>query len=214
MSEIFDEDTGEFRPRTLSNSAVLAYIASFWLRRRWMLSGAVGLMLLAVGCDLAMPWASGRLVDAVSGANADGVRHVPWTAWWVFVGLYLGFAVCRNFSFRFWNPLAARNMKELIDEAFTRVQSFSADWHADNFAGATVRRVSRAMWGYDQVSDAVILWIGPAMLVLVGLSISMLFRWPVVGLFALAAIWTLLASIFGFLRLLSNRPIGHMPRAS
>jgi uncharacterized membrane protein len=35
-----------------------------------------------------------------------------------------------------------------------------------------------------------------------------------IGLFALAAIWTLFASIFGFLRLLSNRPIGHMPRAS
>jgi ATP-binding cassette subfamily B protein len=188
MSEIFDEDTGELRARTLSNSAVLAFIARFWLRRRWMMAGAVGLMLLAVGCDLAMPWASGRLVDAVSAATAAHARRAPWGAWGVFVALYLGFAVFRNFSFRFWNPMAARNMKELIDEAFARVQSFSADWHADNFAGATVRRVSRAMWGYDQVSDAVILWIGPAMLVLVGLSVSMLFRWPVVGLFALSVV--------------------------
>ena len=34
-----------------------------------------------------------------------------------------------------------------------------------------------------------------------------------IGLFALAALWTLFASIFGFLRLLSNRPIGHLPRS-
>jgi uncharacterized membrane protein len=33
-----------------------------------------------------------------------------------------------------------------------------------------------------------------------------------IGLFALAALWTLFASVFGFLRLLSNRPIGHLPR--
>ena len=54
----------------------------------------------------------------------------------------------------FWNPLAAHNMEEMTNEAFRRVQSFSADWHGDTFAGATVRRMSRAMWGYDVVSDA------------------------------------------------------------
>jgi ATP-binding cassette subfamily B protein len=76
----------------------------------------------------------------------------------------------------------------MTDEGFARVQGFSADWHADTFAGSTVRRLSRAMWGYDMVSDAVVLWLGPAMLVLVGLSVSMIFRWPTVGLFCLAVV--------------------------
>ena len=63
-------------------------------------------------------------------------------------------------------------MAEMTNEAFQRVQSFSADWHANTFAGATVRRISRAMWGYDVVSDAVIAWIGPALIVLAVLSID------------------------------------------
>src|SRR5258708_4358701 len=72
-------------------------------------------------------------------------------------------------------------MKEMTDEGFKRVQSFSADWHADTFAGATVRRLSRAMWGYDVVTDAALIWFGPAVIVLGGLCIMMAVRWPLVG---------------------------------
>jgi ATP-binding cassette subfamily B protein len=85
---------------------------------------------------------------------------------------------------RFWIPLASANMKEMTDEGFRKVQSFSADWHANTFAGATVRRLSRAMWGYDSVSDAALVFLGPAILVLIGLCAIMAVRWPMVGLFA------------------------------
>ncbi len=105
----------------------------------------------------------------------------------------------RNLGFRqFWNPLAARNMEEMTNEAFRRVQSFSADWHADTFAGATVRRISRAMWGYDVVSDAVIAWIGPAVIVLAVLSIRMMLRWPTIGAFSLAMVVVYIAATISF----------------
>lgn len=176
------EDEDASRGRTLSNGQVLAFIARLWLRRPWLLTGAVGLMLVAVVFDLMLPSAAKALIDAVSSPVKDADR--AWGAWGLFVGVYVAFVVTRNIGFRFWNPLAARNMRELTDEAFRKVQSFSSDWHADNFAGATVRKVSRAMWGYDSVSDAVILWLGPALLVLAGLCIQMAFRWPLVGLLA------------------------------
>ncbi|WP_374573113.1 ABC transporter ATP-binding protein [Phenylobacterium sp.] len=180
------EDEDDVRKRTLSNGQVLGFIAGFWMRRKRLFGASVALALAAIGFDLAMPWASGRLIDAV--AAGPGSPGRAWGPWAVFVGIYLGFTIVRNASFRFWNPMAAANMKDMTDEAFQRVQSFSADWHADTFAGATVRRLSRAMWGYDAVSDAVVLWLGPAVLVLVGLSISMIFRWPVVGFFSLAVV--------------------------
>jgi ATP-binding cassette subfamily B protein len=72
----------------------------------------------------------------------------------------------------------------MTDDGFRQVQSFSADLHADTFAGSTVRRLSRAMWGYDVVTDAVLIWFGPAAIVLVGLCVMMLLQWPMVGLFA------------------------------
>ena len=76
----------------------------------------------------------------------------------------------------------------MTNEGFARVQSFSADWHGDTFGGATVRRLSRAMWGYDQVADCLVIWIVPALLVLAGLSIQMILRWPLIGLFSIVMI--------------------------
>jgi ATP-binding cassette subfamily B protein len=178
------EDEEETRERQLSNRKVLGFIATYWRRRPWLMAGTIVLTLIAVGFDLMLPWAAGRLVDAVA-AGPDNADQA-WAAWAVFVGVYLGFSVIRNTAMRFLTPFSANNMKDMTDDGFRRVQSFSSDWHADTFAGATVRRLSRAMWGYDTVTDAVLIWFGPALLVLGGLCVMMLTRWPVVGLFATA----------------------------
>jgi ATP-binding cassette subfamily B protein len=180
------EDNEETKERVLSNAQVLGFIARFWMRRPGLMVGVTVFTLGSIALDMALPWASGRLVDAVA-AGQSGVPQA-WRAWGLFVGVYLALALDRNPRNKFWIPVAARNMREMTDEGFARVQSFSADWHADAFAGATVRRLSRAMWGYDVVSDAVVMWIGPAVLVLVGLSVMMILRWPMVGLFSLAIV--------------------------
>ncbi|MDZ4374553.1 MAG: ABC transporter ATP-binding protein, partial [Phenylobacterium sp.] len=176
------EDEEETRERQLSNGKVLAFVASYWRRRPWLMAGTVGLTLIAIGFDLMMPWAAGRLVDAVAAGPEDA--DPAWRAWAIFVGVYLAFSVIRNTAMRFLIPFSATNMKEMTDDGFRQVQSFSADWHADTFAGSTVRRLSRAMWGYDVVTDAVLIWFGPAAVVLIGLCVMMLVQWPMVGLFA------------------------------
>jgi ATP-binding cassette subfamily B protein len=187
MSEqIFDEETGTFRKRALTNGQVLAFIARYWKRRRGLFATTVILTLIAIGFELLVPRASEDLVDAVTKGRAN--VHAAWSAWAFFVGVYLAFSVLRNLAYRFWNPLATRTMEEMTNEAFARVQSFSADWHGDTFAGATVRHLTRAMWGYDLVADAVVLWIGPALVVLIGLSLQMVAKWPLVGGFSLAMV--------------------------
>ena len=189
MSEHY-EDEEVTRGRVLSNGQVVAFIAGFWLRRRWLLLGSVGGMLAAMGCELALPWAARGLVNAVTVPASAG--NGVWIAWGLFVGAFLGFSILRNIAFRMWNPLAARNMEEMTNEGFRRVQGFSADWHADTFAGATVRRLSRAMWGYDGVSDAVVLWLAPALLLLIGQSVLMALQWPLIGATALLVIFSFL----------------------
>ena len=182
--EVFDEDTGEFRKRTLSNSQVLRFIAGYWMRRRWGYFGTIVLTLVAIGFESMMPRAAEALVDALR--RAPPSTAIAWRAWMFFVGVYLIYNLVRNIGFRFfWNPMAAANMEAMTNEAFARVQAFSSDWHGDNFAGATVRKISRAMWGYDVVSDSVIMWIGPALIVLAVLSIQMMVRWPLIGGFSL-----------------------------
>ncbi|MDP3299721.1 MAG: ABC transporter ATP-binding protein, partial [Phenylobacterium sp.] len=186
------EDTEETKQRVLSNKQVLGFISRFWLRRPWLLAGTVGLTLIAIGFDLSLPWAAGKLVDAVTAGPEN--PDPAWRAWAVFVGVYLAFSVIRNTAMRFLIPMSANNMKDMTDDAFRKVQSFSADWHADAFAGATVRRLSRAMWGYDVVTDAALIWFGPAAVVLVGLCAMMTARWPIVGLFAFVVVIIYIAS--------------------
>ncbi len=184
MSEVFDEDTGEFRKRTLSNWQVLTFLSRYWLRRPGAFWGTIAMTLVAIGFESMMPRATKALTDAMQVQTP--VANRAWQAWLFFVLTYLAYSVIRNMAMRFvWNPFAAKNMEELTTEAFRRVQSFSADWHSDTFAGATVRRISRAMWGYDMVSDAVVIWIGPALIVLFILSVQLLVRWPLIGGFSL-----------------------------
>lgn len=179
-----EPETGEAleKRRALSNLQVLRFIAGRWMTRPRAFFASAGLMLFAVLCDLSVPWAAGALIDAIAAPQADPAA--AWRVWGLFVALYLFFFLFRNVAFRVWNPFAARNMEELTNAAFSRVQRFSTDWHADTFAGSTVRKISRAMWGYDTVSDVLILWLGSSLLVLAGLAVTMLFRWLPVGAFA------------------------------
>ncbi len=197
------EDAEAGRRRSLSNRAVLGFVGGYWRRRPWLLAGAISLTLAAIACDLTLPWAAGKLVDAVAAGPQEA--DPAWRAWALFVGVYLGFAVIRNTAMRFLIPFSASNMKDVADEAFARVQSFSTAWHAETFAGATVRRISRAMWGYDVVTDAALIWFGPAGIVLVGLCVMIGLRWPLVGLFALAAVALYVASNI-FLTVIYARP--------
>src|SRR5580704_17801552 len=190
------EDDESTRRRVLSNRQVLAFILGYWRRRPLLIGGTVCFTLAAVVVELFVPRAAQGLVDAA----VAGPRHPghAWRAWAFFVAVYLALAGLRNSAGRFWNPLATRTMKDMTDEGFRRVQSFSADWHGDTFAGATVRRLSRAMWGYDVVSDAVIMWVGPALIVLVALSVSLMLRLPLIGAFSLAMVVVYIGATIAF----------------
>ena len=156
MTDVAEHSEDGAPRRVLSNGQVLAFIAAQWMRRPRLFAVSILLIVAAVGADLLFPRAAEHLVKAVSQDPRHGAR-AAWSAWGVFVGVYLAALAFRNSSFFTFIPFAARNMEDLVNDAFRRVQAFSSDWHADTFAGATVRKVSRAMWAYDTVSDQVVL---------------------------------------------------------
>ncbi len=178
--EVDGHDRGDGR-KPLSNRAVFGFIATRWLRRPWLLALIVALMLGGTLCDLGIPWAAGALVEAVS--DPLHRAQAAWRAWALLSGLYLGMYMLRNRAFLVMNGFSARNMEEMVNTSFQRVQSFSSDWFANTFAGSTVRKITRGMWGYDAVSDSAFLMLGPSLLVLGGLAVSIGLRWPLAGLF-------------------------------
>ena len=109
-----------------------------------------------------IPIASGWLVDAI----ASGVPGNPWPAihaLGVFVALGAVFQASRQIVTFVLNRLSARAITTIGRDAFAKVQRFSADWHANSFAGATVRKITRGMTAFDTFTDTLAFGLVPAL---------------------------------------------------
>jgi ATP-binding cassette subfamily B protein len=197
MSDTFEiDDTVERGQRKATVAQVAAYIWGLWASQPLKLALFGAFFGLSVACDLAFPFAAAQLVEALSaGPNAQSTRAAAW-AYGVVAAVTFAFYFARNTGVRFWIPFAANNMQTVVARGFRDVQRFSTDWHADNFAGATVRRVSRAMWAYDTISDTLVWFVLPAAFVLVGVTVLTAVQWPLIGLFTGAAILAFLATAY------------------
>ncbi len=180
-----DEDSTSLTRVRLGDIA--AYMWARWRAQPWLGLGFLLVFGASVACDLALPLAASGLVEALGRGPVEGQQSVI-SAYLVFCAIALLLYLCRNTSFRFWIPFAARNMKAIVSTAFKDVQRFSSDWHANTFAGASVRRVSRAMWAYDVISDTVAVTLLPALVVLVGVTVITALQWPLIGAFVGATI--------------------------
>jgi ATP-binding cassette subfamily B protein len=199
MSDAYDfDDEAESGRRKASMGQVAAFMWRHWSSQPLKLALFGGFFGLAVAADLAFPFASARLIEALSaGPTEEGQRAAA--AGYAFVAaIAFTFYVSRNIGVRFWIPFASNNMERIVTDGFRDVQRFSSDWHADNFAGATVRRVSRAMNAYDTISDTMVWYMLPALGVLIGVTVLTYLQWPVIGLFTGGAIAAFLLSAYLF----------------
>lgn len=150
--------------------------------------GRVGFMLVAVLfstlADVLTPMFAGRLVDAVVSGSASDL--VAWnsavTAFAWLMGLALLAVVLRHATFMTIISFTLRSMTDIAADSFHRIQRFSSDWHANSFAGSTVRKVTRGMWALDILNDTVFVALFPSIIMLVGSTILMTWYWPMMGL--------------------------------
>lgn len=193
MSDAYDSDDREDGRRKATFAQVAAFMWKHWSSQPGKLA-MLGLFFgVAVAADLVMPFASKHLVDALTaGPTQAGQRAAAW-GFGVIVALAFVFYMARNTGVRFHIPFASKNMERIVRDGFGDVQRFSADWHADNFAGATVRRVSRAMNAYDVISDTLVWYMIPAAAVLVGVTVLTYLQWPAIGVFTGVTILAFLA---------------------
>jgi ATP-binding cassette subfamily B protein len=196
MSDAYDSHDLEDGQRKANLAQVAAFMWKHWSSQPGKLV-LFGLFFgAAVAAELAIPLASARLVEALSAGPTEAGAHNAASGYALVVALALVFYMARNIGVRFWIPFASNNMERIVTDGFRDVQRFSADWHADNFAGATVRRVSRAMNAYDTISDTMIWYMLPAAFVLAGVTVLTFVQWPVIGLFTGAAIGAFLLSAY------------------
>ncbi len=162
----------------------IRFVANRW-RRQWRLASAMaaGLVLIAAA-ELALPLFAGRMIDALADNTRDRDAAVldALGAFAAIVGLGVALVALRYGLFKAIVRFTLRMMSEVASETFWRVQRFSTDWHANSFAGATVRKLTRGMWAFDLLNDTVLVALWPSLVVLLGATVLFGWHWPPMGL--------------------------------
>ncbi len=173
--------SAKFRRGAAPFRQVIGFSVAQWRRYPATLAAVIGCVSVWTLSDVLMPVFAGRLVDAVSSLHSDAARHAALAALAGMLGLGALLVAARHLSFLAITRLTLRVMTSVARSGFARVQRLSTEWQANNFAGSTVRKVSRGMWAFDTLDDCVLLALLPALLVLLLTTILLGARWPVMG---------------------------------
>ncbi|HEV7344373.1 MAG TPA: ABC transporter ATP-binding protein [Devosia sp.] len=163
---------------------VLGFTFRHWAKQPIRATFIALLVLAATLAEAFSPIFAGRLVDAVASGNGqDDAFWIPAvTAFLIMTGLYLGSVLLRQVMFFNLIPFTLAMMNNVIANAFQRVQRFSTDWHANSFAGSTVRKITRGSSAIDLLNDTLLIALFPSLVMLVGATVILGLAWPVMGL--------------------------------
>src|SRR3982075_4064427 len=175
--------TAQIDKRPAAIRVVIPFVFRHWLNQPVGAATVAGGLLGATAADLFMPLFSGHLVDAMTtGASEPAARRAAFAAFAAIVALGLISVILRLIGLQAIVPFTLRTMSDVSREAFMRVQRFSTDWHANSFAGSTVRKITRGMWALDLLNDTLLLALLPSLIVLLGSMILLGLHWSSLGI--------------------------------
>lgn len=169
--------------RSSSSPKTLKFLFKSWSHEPAVVGLAVVGIVAATSADLLMPVYSGRIIDALAASNVvkRDALHSALTSFAVMAALSVVLVGGRWLSMVGYTRLTLRLMIRFAEGTFDRIQHLSTEWHVNNFSGATLRGVTRGMWATQAVNRSLILSLLPALIVLVGSTILLGYRWPLLG---------------------------------
>ncbi|MDB2384152.1 ABC transporter ATP-binding protein/permease [bacterium] len=185
------------------------YISKHWARQKGLAFIMFLTILASTLADAFAPLFAGRLVNALTGfsSDVDLARSEALTNFYALMVLGFVALLARLATFLGIVRFTLRMMPESVFEAFHKVQRLSSDWHANSFAGSTVRKITRAMWAIDQVNDTLILEMFPKFVLLVSATILLGWYWPILG-------FVVGVGSFGYVALVAVLSLGYIAPAA
>ncbi|MCD0503438.1 ABC transporter ATP-binding protein [Bordetella petrii] len=160
---------------------VLGFTFRHWREQPWRIALIVALVLLSAAADVLTPLYAGRLIDAVASGLADAAWDSAAASFWALFTLGLASTLLLQMVYFNIIALTLKMMSAIASRAFHRVQHLSTDWHANSFAGSTVRKITRGMWALDLLNDTLLVALLPSVAMLVGATVVLGWHWPVMG---------------------------------
>ena len=158
---------------------VLVFTLRLWRERQALAIGIAVAMTLSTLTEIFIPVYAGRMIDALTGGAA--ARNAVSAAFAMMVLLGALMVALRHLAFAGIVPFTLHLMRTTTAGAFHRVQRFATDWHANSFAGSTVRKITRGMWALDSLNDVLLLMLLPSAVVLTSSVLLLGWHWPLLG---------------------------------
>lgn len=178
---------------------------SYWKRRKSLGFWALFFFTISTLVDVFFPAYVGALVDSFTGNFAQN-KDEALQLIAIVLSLSAVFFLARWIGFRFYNYYECFSMRDILIDALEKVQRFSTNWHSNNFAGATVRKITRARTSFEMFEDTLVFGFLPAVIILFGISLILVLKLPLLGLFVfLTAVLYCALSIFISVKLLSPK---------
>src|SRR3954463_7146874 len=175
--------TAQINKRPAAIRVVIPFVFRHWLEQPARAAVVTGGLLGAAAADPFMPLFSGHLVDALTqGASDPAARRSAMIAFGGIVALGALSMLLRLIGLQAIVPFTLKIMSDVARDAFMRVQRFSTDWHANSFAGSTVRKITHGMWALALLNDPLLRALLPSLIVLLGSMILLGLHWPSLGL--------------------------------
>ena len=166
----------------VSYKDIFRFSWSYWKRCKTLGFFAVFFFTLSTLVDVVFPSYIGALVDHFNGDFAQNKEEAKITIMIILVLSFI-FFMARWIAFQFYNRFECSLMRDILNDALEKVQCFSTDWHSNNFAGATVRKITRARSAFEVFEDSFVFGIWPAFIILFGISAMLISAMPIVGIF-------------------------------
>ncbi|MCR9087717.1 MAG: ABC transporter ATP-binding protein/permease [Rhodobacteraceae bacterium] len=162
---------------------VLTFTWRRWRQQPARVVALAALVMLSTAADVGFPVATGHLIGTVS--DTDASSGAAWSAFAIMLALAALSVVAKILSYFAIIGLTLNAMRGLLIDGFSRIQRLPNEWHSGNFAGATVRKITRGAWALDDLGDTVFLALLPALLALAGTTVTLAMFRPELGVVAL-----------------------------
>jgi|HubBroStandDraft_1064217.scaffolds.fasta_scaffold00453_22 ATP-binding cassette subfamily B protein len=150
----------ESRPAP-NGRAVTQFVSGYLRADRLRVAGFAAGMFTHVVLTVATTRLIGRAVEHAGDGASLGALGLDLAA---IVAVLLVAIGARWFSDRAINRHCAGALAAIVASGFAKIQAFDTSWHADNFAGSTARKITRAAQGYDMLVSCCYFFFLPSIL--------------------------------------------------
>jgi ATP-binding cassette subfamily B protein len=176
--------------KPVSYKDVALFALHYAKRHKRFALGSFGFLGMATLTDAFMPLVYQKIVNTLMQNYADNPASLRTAVTFLLLAFGMGimFHTLRWRAFTNSSKFFSSALHDVVIDGLHKVQRFSTDWHANSFAGGTVRKITRGMWAYAQYGNTIYNGLFPAAMMMLAMTTILLIKLPIVGLIMVATV--------------------------